>query len=116
MKGREAKVGWILSILDELQLSPQPPVGVLPLGTGNDLARTLNWGGGYTDEPVSKILCQVEDGTIVQLDRWNLHVERNPDLPPEELEDGVCKVRESFLQQKGAPEHLPKSQETHFWL
>ncbi|CAL8318378.1 unnamed protein product [Lota lota] len=46
--------------------------------------RPINDVNGYTDEPVSKVLCHVEDGSVVQLDRWNLLVENSPAQPPEE--------------------------------
>lgn len=79
--GGDGTAGWVLSTIDEIGIQPAPPIAVLPLGTGNDLARSINWGGSYTDEPVSKILCNIQDGEVVQLDRWNLKVARNPSVP-----------------------------------
>ena len=44
--GGDGTVGWVLGCLLELEKKdrrPVPPVGVIPLGTGNDLSRTFGW-------------------------------------------------------------------------
>jgi diacylglycerol kinase (ATP) len=79
--GGDGTVAWVLQALDELQLDYNPPVAVLPLGTGNDLARTLGWGGGYDKEDVFPILRAVMDGKEVDVDKWKITVTSpaNPD-------------------------------------
>ena len=46
--GGDGTIGWVLRTADNLDLPTKPQFSILPLGTGNDLSRTLGWGGGFT--------------------------------------------------------------------
>ncbi|XP_076018563.1 diacylglycerol kinase delta isoform X3 [Genypterus blacodes] len=71
--GGDGSVGWVLSELDKLDLHKQCQLGVLPLGTGNDLARVLGWGGLCDDDAqLLQILEKLERATTKMLDRWSV--------------------------------------------
>ncbi|CAF4929352.1 unnamed protein product, partial [Rotaria sp. Silwood1] len=85
--GGDGTVGWVLSCLDNVgqdALCQSPPVGIVPLGTGNDLARVLRWGSGYTggEEPLS-LLRDIVEAEEIKLDRWTVvfHQDQDKRLP-----------------------------------
>jgi len=73
--GGDGTVSWIISALDKMQIERWPPIAILPLGTGNDLARIHGWGAGYANESLLLILNQVQEAYISLLDRWKVTIE-----------------------------------------
>uniref|UniRef100_A0A4W3I9Q8 Diacylglycerol kinase n=1 Tax=Callorhinchus milii TaxID=7868 RepID=A0A4W3I9Q8_CALMI len=73
--GGDGSVGWVLSEIDNLNLHKQCQMGVLPLGTGNDLARVLGWGSACDDDTqLPQILEKLERASTKMLDRWSIMV------------------------------------------
>lgn len=73
--GGDGSICWVHSCLDVLfsgNGDSFPPVGILPLGTGNDLARVLGWGGGYENESLSKIVDSLSKSPVASMDRWKV--------------------------------------------
>eukprot|EP00090_Calanus_glacialis_P004663 TRINITY_DN13516_c0_g1_i1.p1 TRINITY_DN13516_c0_g1~~TRINITY_DN13516_c0_g1_i1.p1 ORF type:complete len:399 (+),score=94.60 TRINITY_DN13516_c0_g1_i1:67-1263(+) len=93
--GGDGTVGWVLSEIDNVIWSEhgKPPIAIIPLGTGNDLSRSLYWGGRYKDKPIQKVLHDVEMANIEPMDRWKLdltatndgekHSKARDDIPPQ---------------------------------
>lgn len=72
--GGDGTVSWIIGVLEEMNLPRWPPIAILPLGTGNDLARIHGWGGGYNNESLLYILRQISQAYISMLDLWELNI------------------------------------------
>lgn len=53
MCGGDGTCTWIMQALTACKargaLTVQPPIAIAPLGTGNDLARSLGWGPNFTN-------------------------------------------------------------------
>ncbi|KAL4422402.1 hypothetical protein ABPG75_008599 [Micractinium tetrahymenae] len=91
--GGDGSVAWLLECLEALKSQQAalgnshwkpPPVAVLPLGTGNDLARCLGWGGGHgpwQQESVSTMLAEVQHAAPLHIDRWNVRFAPPPPPP-----------------------------------
>ena len=76
--GGDGTVGWVMSAAVSAQ---RPcPIGILPLGTGNDLARALRWGSGsssITRELIEESLLRLCRSQTLLLDRWIIKIFKN---------------------------------------
>ncbi|KAK2714122.1 hypothetical protein QYM36_008642, partial [Artemia franciscana] len=72
--GGDGSVSWMLGEIDRLKLQNPPAVAVLPLGTGNDLSRVLNWGSVPEEEDLKGVMLRVANAQEDLIDRWQIVV------------------------------------------
>ena len=64
-------------------LEQMPAVGIIPLGTGNDLARSLGWGPALTETAqLSTYVRRAQLAEVKQVDQWKLTLQAPVDLVP----------------------------------
>lgn len=114
--GGDGTVGWVLGNLGELNKQgrePVPPVAIIPLGTGNDLARSFGWGGSFPfawKSAVKRTLQRATSGPICRLDSWHIIVQMPSGAvvdPPHSLElTEECALDEGLQVEGDLPEKV----------
>lgn len=77
--GGDGTVTWVLGTILELGLDPQPPVAVMPLGTGNDFSFNFGWGTKFEWSWVKAhhlyhTLARYKDAECRPMDVWTAEI------------------------------------------
>ena len=82
--GGDGTMTWLMAAIDVVKTEVEGArhchylIAPMPLGTGNDLARSLNWGGHFSRQCTSeKWVSEVKNAEPKQLDRWACSVMPN---------------------------------------
>ncbi|GAX75477.1 hypothetical protein CEUSTIGMA_g2920.t1 [Chlamydomonas eustigma] len=76
--GGDGTIAWVMGTLKSLDLTPVPPIAMMPMGTGNDLARTFGWGPGFdadwikSHKSMFQTLKRIATSKLEHLDCWRL--------------------------------------------
>ncbi|XP_070142716.1 diacylglycerol kinase eta isoform X1 [Drosophila kikkawai] len=94
----DGSVGWVLSEIDRFNMHKQCQVAVMPLGTGNDLARVLGWGSSCDDDThLPQILERYESASTKMLDRWSIMVFEKAIAVPKTPKMSITTEQEALL-------------------
>ncbi|KAH7671776.1 Diacylglycerol kinase (ATP) protein [Dioscorea alata] len=104
--GGDGTVGWVLGSLAELHAqnrTPVPPIGIIPLGTGNDLSRSFGWGGSFPftwRTTVKNSIHRAVTGPVCHLDSWEVVISV-PALEPIDLPHCLRQLDDRIYIQDG---------------